>query len=119
MTRHIANVSATLSPTQYPGASATLVDAMLKLNRWDLTTSANVTFSFPDLLSRYPADLTAYTAGSDNFVGNTVAHFETATAAVVATARSVIVNQFAAVAATNFLESKRLMNVLDVASHSA
>jgi Ca2+-binding RTX toxin-like protein len=102
MTRHAVNTSANGS-VYFPGTSWQLVDSMLKNNRWNLSTSTAVTFSFPNLITQYPADLATYATGT-NLVGGTVSHFEQATAALQDTARSVLRNQFAAVSSVVFLE---------------
>ena len=101
MTRHRLNVSA-VGDVFY--ARPELVDAMLKMNRWDTSTSTAITFSFPDSVSHYPA-FSQYASGlTGNTFVNGFSLFQQATPAVQATVRNVLTSQFAAVANLTFQE---------------
>ena len=101
MTRATPNLSANGNPNY---ARPELVDALLKLNRWDTSSSTTITFSFPDSTTHYKP-FAEYTAGLTGYTFvNGFQGFQLATPALEATVRNVLNSQFSAVANLRFQE---------------
>ena len=86
-----------------------LVDAMLKQNLWDTSSSTALTFSFPSSQTHYPgyAQYTQNLTPDQNLfvpLGGDFQNFQEATPAIEATVRAVLTSQFSAVANLTFQE---------------